>query len=160
MSKELVAKVAKIQKELKAPKNQRNTFGKYNYRNQEDILEAVKPLLGDLVMTVNDEIVELGGRAMAAMMSAVIAVRPACVGKAMSSTVSSASSTISLNDSQSSRGENCRGRVTTRANQMPLQAASTGSTKAERLFHPAKSGQRYCPPMPSSPACAAASAAM
>jgi ERF superfamily len=62
MSKELVAKVAKIQKELKAPKNQRNTFGKYNYRNQEDILEAVKPLLGDLVMTVNDEIVEIGGR--------------------------------------------------------------------------------------------------
>ena len=35
----------KIQSELKAPKNQRNTFGKYNYRSCEDILEAVKPLL-------------------------------------------------------------------------------------------------------------------
>lgn len=34
-----------IQSELKAPKNQRNTFGNYNYRNCEDILEAVKPLL-------------------------------------------------------------------------------------------------------------------
>lgn len=59
-----VQKVAKIQKELKAPKNQRNKFGNYNYRNQEDILEAVKPLLAqqDLVMTVSDEIVEIGGR--------------------------------------------------------------------------------------------------
>lgn len=54
--------VAKIQKELKAPKSQRNNFGNYNYRNQEDILEAVKPLLGDLVLTVSDEIVEVGGR--------------------------------------------------------------------------------------------------
>lgn len=35
----------KIQNELKAPKNQRNNFGNYNYRNAEDILEAVKPLL-------------------------------------------------------------------------------------------------------------------
>lgn len=64
MSKELsfYEKVAKVQKELKAPKSQRNKFGNYNYRNQEDILEAVKPLLGDLVLTVNDEIVEIAGR--------------------------------------------------------------------------------------------------
>lgn len=34
-----------IQAELKAPKSQRNSFGKYNYRSAEDILEAVKPLL-------------------------------------------------------------------------------------------------------------------
>lgn len=34
-----------IQCELKAPKNQRNNFGGYNYRNCEDILEALKPLL-------------------------------------------------------------------------------------------------------------------
>ena len=34
-----------IQNELKAPKNQTNTFGKYKYRSAEDILEAVKPLL-------------------------------------------------------------------------------------------------------------------
>ena len=38
-------KVISIQTELKAPKNQYNSFGKYRYRNQEDILEAVKPLL-------------------------------------------------------------------------------------------------------------------
>ena len=34
-----------IQKELKAPKNQYNSFGKYKYRSCEDILEALKPLL-------------------------------------------------------------------------------------------------------------------
>ena len=38
-------KLIKVQTELKAPKNQRNTFGNYNYRNAEDILEALKPLL-------------------------------------------------------------------------------------------------------------------
>lgn len=37
-------KLSNIQNELKAPKNQYNSFGKYNYRNCEDILEAVKPL--------------------------------------------------------------------------------------------------------------------
>jgi hypothetical protein len=55
-------KVAKIQQDLKAPKNQRNKFGNYNYRNCEDIFEAVKPLLGDLVLTVSDEIVVIQDR--------------------------------------------------------------------------------------------------
>lgn len=50
----------KIQKELKAPKNQYNSFGKYNYRNCEDILEAVKPLLGDCILTLSDEVVNIG----------------------------------------------------------------------------------------------------
>ena len=50
--------------ELKAPKNQRNAFGNYNYRSCEDILEAVKPLLKkyNLLMTITDDIVEIGGR--------------------------------------------------------------------------------------------------
>ena len=52
----------RIQKELKAPKSQRNTFGNYNYRNAEDILEAVKPLLGKAVLTLTDEIVLIGDR--------------------------------------------------------------------------------------------------
>ena len=53
-----------IQSELKAPKNQRNTFGNYNYRSAEDILEAVKPLLKkhECTMTISDTIVEVGGR--------------------------------------------------------------------------------------------------
>lgn len=49
-----------IQKELKAPKSQRNTFGNYNYRNCEDILEAVKPLLGESTLIISDEIVQVG----------------------------------------------------------------------------------------------------
>ena len=52
----------RIQRELKAPKGQRNTFGNYNYRSCEDILEAVKPLLGNAVLTINDEIVMIGDR--------------------------------------------------------------------------------------------------
>ena len=38
-------KLIKVQTELKVPKNQRNTFGNYNYRSGEDILEALKPIL-------------------------------------------------------------------------------------------------------------------
>jgi hypothetical protein len=52
----------KIQKELKAPKNQVNNFGHYNYRSCEDILEAVKPLLGEAILTISDEIVLIGNR--------------------------------------------------------------------------------------------------
>ena len=57
-------KLMLIQASLKAPKNQRNAFGNYNYRSCEDILEAVKPLLYDTqtTLTVSDEMVEVGGR--------------------------------------------------------------------------------------------------
>lgn len=53
----------KIQTELKAPKNQFNSFGKYKYRNCEDILEAVKPLLlkYGCTLTIHDEVKEVGG---------------------------------------------------------------------------------------------------
>ena len=56
-------RVIAIQTELKAPKSQYNSFGKYSYRNQEDILEAVKPLLNTygLSLTITDEIKEVGG---------------------------------------------------------------------------------------------------
>jgi hypothetical protein len=52
----------KIQSELKAPKNQLNKFGGYNYRSCEDILEAVKPLLlhYGCTLTLFDEIKEVG----------------------------------------------------------------------------------------------------
>ena len=52
----------KIQKELKAPKNQYNAFGKYEYRSCEDILEAVKPLLNNATLVINDEMVVIGER--------------------------------------------------------------------------------------------------
>ena len=52
-----------IQSELKAPKSQYNSFGKYYYRNQEDILEAAKPILDKygLSLVVSDEIIEVSG---------------------------------------------------------------------------------------------------
>lgn len=58
--KELIA----IQSELKAPKSQYNTFGKYKYRKAEDILEALKPLLmaNGCFVTLSDEISEIAGR--------------------------------------------------------------------------------------------------
>ena len=60
MSK-LNAALVKVQSELKAPKNQRNNFGKYNYRSAEDILEAVKPHLASnkLTMTISDSVKEI-----------------------------------------------------------------------------------------------------
>ena len=60
----LLLQLAQIQSELKAPKGQRNTFGKYNYRSCEDILEAVKPLLTErgLVLLITDDIVQIGER--------------------------------------------------------------------------------------------------
>ncbi len=57
-----MSKLSEIQSKLKAPKNQYNAFGKYKYRNCEDILEAVKPLIGESVLTLSDDIVEVGGR--------------------------------------------------------------------------------------------------
>jgi hypothetical protein len=55
-------KLSEIQQKLKAPKNQRNNFGNYNYRNCEDILEALKPLLGDSTVIISDEIMQVGDR--------------------------------------------------------------------------------------------------
>ena len=54
----LNSKLLKVQAKLKAPKNQYNSFGKYKYRNCEDILEAVKPLLAEqgLTLTLSDYI--------------------------------------------------------------------------------------------------------
>ena len=48
--------------ELKAPKNRKNSFGGYNYRSCEDILEAVKPLLKKygLSLRISDEPVLVG----------------------------------------------------------------------------------------------------
>lgn len=57
-------KLNKIQTELKAPKGQYNQFGKYKYRNCEDILEALKPLLKETqtIIVINDKIVSIDGR--------------------------------------------------------------------------------------------------
>ena len=60
--KALTEKLAEIQRTLNAPKSQHNKFGGYNYRSCEDILQAVKPLLDGLVITVNDEMQAVGDR--------------------------------------------------------------------------------------------------
>lgn len=59
-----VSELVYIQSSLKAPKNQRNTYGGYNYRSCEDIMEAVKPLLKEVncSLTVSDEIVQVSDR--------------------------------------------------------------------------------------------------
>lgn len=60
----IIEKLAIIQQELIAPKNQFNSFGKYNYRSCEDILEGLKPCLKKVnaAVTVTDEIVLVGER--------------------------------------------------------------------------------------------------
>lgn len=56
-------RLIEIQNELKAPKDQRNSFGGYNYRSCEGILEAVKPLLKKhkLALILNDEVISIDG---------------------------------------------------------------------------------------------------
>jgi hypothetical protein len=57
-------KLRKVQTELKAPKGQYNSFGKYAYRSCEDILEALKPILDkeQLVLVIEDDIEEKANR--------------------------------------------------------------------------------------------------
>ena len=62
--KPIYASLMAVQAELKAPKSQHNSFGKYDYRSAEDIIEAVKPLLKEngLFLTMSDDIVQIGDR--------------------------------------------------------------------------------------------------
>lgn len=57
-------KLTKVQSELKAPKNNKNNFGGYQYRSCEDVLESLKPILlkYELFMSISDEIIEVGNR--------------------------------------------------------------------------------------------------
>ena len=58
------ARVIQAQNEIKAPKGQYNSFGKYKYRSAEDILESAKPVLlkYGLYLTLSDEIFPAGDR--------------------------------------------------------------------------------------------------
>ena len=57
-------KLSQIQSKLNAPKGQYNSFGKYNYRNCEDILQALKPILSEhkCHVSLSDEVVIVGNR--------------------------------------------------------------------------------------------------
>ena len=59
--KELNNKLAQVQTKLKAKKSSYNSFGKYYFRKSEDILEAVKPFLLelDVTVTIQEQIIEL-----------------------------------------------------------------------------------------------------
>ena len=61
---DFLKRVGMAQAELKAPKNQYNSFGKYNYRSCEDILEAAKPINQKygLVLLLTDKPVCIGQR--------------------------------------------------------------------------------------------------
>lgn len=75
-------RLVEMQKELKAPKNLYNSFGKYKYRNAEGILEAAKPLLDkyNLLLVVADDIVQIGERYYVKAIATVSdAMGPECV---------------------------------------------------------------------------------
>ena len=62
MGTKILKKLARLQKELKVPKDLKNDFGGFNYRSAEGICKAVKPLLDveGLVLTLSDEVVQSG----------------------------------------------------------------------------------------------------
>ena len=64
MGRNIYEKLAEIQHELKAPKGQYNSFGKYKYRSCEDILEAVKPICykHKTTLILTDDVVAVGDR--------------------------------------------------------------------------------------------------
>ena len=55
-------RLSAIQQALKAPKGQRNDFGKFNYRSCSDIVEAIKGHLDGATITLSDDIVAVGDR--------------------------------------------------------------------------------------------------
>lgn len=60
----ILKKLLALQTELKAPKGQYNTFGKYKYRSCEDILEGIKPLLKSekVIILLSDKIIQISNR--------------------------------------------------------------------------------------------------
>lgn len=64
MANTVYKKLLNIQRDLKAPKGQYNNFGKYSYRNAEDIMEALKPLLveNNAITYVEDDTIEYIGQ--------------------------------------------------------------------------------------------------
>ncbi len=58
------AKLNQVQVNLEAPKNQYNSFGKYDYRSCEDILKGLKDLLKETksAVTISDTVKQIGDR--------------------------------------------------------------------------------------------------
>lgn len=83
--KPIYAALLAVQRDLKAPKNQNNSFGKYKYRSAEDIIEAVKPLLAEngLVLNMTDEVIQVANRI---YIKATVTVVDIATGESMQST--------------------------------------------------------------------------
>jgi len=69
-------KLSKIQVEFKSKKSRFNSFGKYYFRSAEDILEATKPFIKELGVTVrlNEELIsypEMGGQVFSPVLQCV-----------------------------------------------------------------------------------------
>lgn len=64
MSMTVEERLSNIQNEMRVPKNLYNTFGKYNYRNAETIMEVAKPICKKYrcTLTVSDDIKLIGDR--------------------------------------------------------------------------------------------------
>jgi hypothetical protein len=62
--KEILKKLLLIQSELEVPKEHNNNFGNYKYRNCEDILSALKPLLlkYKCIINISDDIINIQNR--------------------------------------------------------------------------------------------------
>jgi len=62
--KEFYKKLSQLQQDIKAPKNKKNTFGNYNYRSCEDVMQSFKEINKqyNFVLNVSDEIINLGDR--------------------------------------------------------------------------------------------------
>lgn len=82
---DVVLKLSKVQEKLYAPKDKTNDFGKFSYRNAEDILRAVKPLLANegLAVTMTDDVEIIGSRY---YMKSTVSVAEAKTGESVSVT--------------------------------------------------------------------------
>ncbi len=62
--KNIYQKLCYVQRNLKVPKSQFNQFGKYSYRNCEDIQEALKPLMQEVgaALVISDDLIQIGER--------------------------------------------------------------------------------------------------
>lgn len=88
MSKTIKQKLLDLQLELNAPKSKFNSFGNFNYRSLEDILEAVKPLLKKhgLFLKVTDELVQVGDRYYVKATSSIHALSDEFIDQSIEST--------------------------------------------------------------------------
>ena len=59
---EFYKRVSELQQEIKVKKDNKNSFGGYNYRNIEDICAEIKPKLNGLIIYLNDDLVNVGDR--------------------------------------------------------------------------------------------------